>query len=103
VKKLDYYCNCINWPKDDIETGLIPMIDRSQRITYKTFLQHVSINDLEELFPDYTWGPGKKGLRISKDFNVSFHRSKLQGNLMYYVRWSGVEYVFGNITNVTTT
>jgi len=36
----------------------------------------------------------KDVLKIDEDYSVSFHRSKFKGKRCYYVRWSGIEFIF---------
>lgn len=100
MERLPYYCNCVSWPKQDVdaEGGLCDMIDRSIEITRRTFLKHVDrvqLLDLE-LSLSYTkhW---TQGLTMASDWSVSYHRSKLHGKTVYYFRQSAIEYVFAEV------
>lgn len=35
-----------------------------------------------------------RGLTMAGDWSVSYHRSRLHGRAVYYLRWSAIEYVF---------
>lgn len=93
-----YWRDCTSFRQAEVPM-LQEMIDRAIEITWKTFRQHVSTEDLETLFPDYHWrqGPCPKtdwGLRLKDDYAVSFHRSRYNGQAVYYVRHSSIEYIF---------
>lgn len=79
--------------------GYVPalrrMIDNGRSVTYRTLLKHVPVDELARLFPDYEWRPGiKNELRLKDDWAVEFSRSHWRGERCYYVRWSGIEFVF---------
>ncbi len=90
-----YYCCCVNWPRADVEDGLIPMIDDAITITRRTLLRHVNRADLLMLEDglQYDRHP-KQGLTMAADWAVSYHRSKLHGKRVYYFAHSGIEHVF---------
>ena len=97
MSDLTYHNNCVNWPATDVhaEGGLVDMIDSSLDVSRKTFLQHVdreSLQDLEEQL-GYEKHP-KQGLTMAGDYCVSYHRSKLHGETVYYLKHSAIEYVF---------
>lgn len=77
------------------EGGLNDMIGRSLPISRRTFRKHVFIPDLLELEREmgYASHP-KKGLTAASDPFVTYHRSKLFGRVVYYLRWSRIEYIF---------
>ena len=94
---LKYHNNCVNWPAQDVHAGggLGDMIDSSLDVSRKTFLQHVdreSLHNLEETL-GYEKHP-KQGLTMAGDLHVSYHRSKLHGETVYYLKHSAIEYVF---------
>ena len=92
---MKYYNNCVNWPNDDVENGLIPMIDNSIEITRRTFLKYIDKTELSmierSLGYDKHW---KHGLTMAGDLYVSYHHSKLHGNVVYYFKYSAIEYIF---------
>jgi len=85
-----YETNCVNSTYEDIS----PMVDAKRNVTYKTFLKHVSFADLSDLFPFYGTHPKQGLLMIKNDWHVSYHRSKFKNQRCYYIRHSGIEYVF---------
>ena len=86
-----YLINCVGSTAEKINT----MVDQAKEITYDTFVKNVSIKELEDMFPFYEWGPGKKGgLRLKDDYAVSYYRSKYEGEPAYYIDHSAIEYVF---------
>jgi len=62
-------------------------------ISYQTFRKYVSGEDLRELFPVYGWGM-KGELHLVDDWHVSYHRSKYKGKYYYYIKHSGIEYIW---------
>ena len=98
MNKYVYFANCVNWPGDAFETdGLSDMIDNQIEIKRDTFLKHVNHSELKNIERnlDYAAHP-KQGLTMASDWHVSYHRSKLYGKRTYYLRHSGIEYVFKN-------
>lgn len=97
MSKLTYHNNCVGWPKHDVhaEGGLCEMIDRAIDITRNTFLKHVNREGLQNLEESlgYDKHP-KQGLTMAGDFHVSYHRSKLHGETVYFLKHSAIEYVF---------
>jgi len=88
-----FYCTCVDWPKNDIDSdsGLCDMVDRSIDITRATFLKHVDKMDLSLLESGLGYN---SDFKMSHDYAVSYHRSKLHGKRVYYFRHSAIEYVF---------
>lgn len=81
------------------------MVDTASDITWRTFSKYVSIDHLQELWPFCTYSyRGEKynpitgeltaPFSLKADWAVSFHKSKFDGKLCYYIRHSGIEYVF---------
>lgn len=97
MSELNYLNNCVGWPRDDVsaEGGLSDMIDRALDITRSTFLKHVNRESLHELETNlgYDKHP-KQGLTMAGDYHVSYHRSKLHGETVYFLKHSAIEYVF---------
>ena len=91
---MQYYENCVGWPKHDID-ALIEMVDGGIDITRRTFRKHVDKSDLEclELELRYATHPSR-GLTMAGDYHVGYHRSKLHGKTAYYFTHSCIEYVF---------
>ena len=88
-----YVTNCVNVPESDVD-ALIEMIDNAKDTSYDALSRRVGVPLLKEHFPGYAWG-SERGLRMTKDYAVSYHRSTFKGKRVYYVRWSAIEYIFG--------
>ena len=85
---------CVSWPADDVD-ALIQMIDAAIQITRRTFLQHVDRTELRYAEHGLGYcGHPKHGLTMAGDYHVSYHRSKLHGETVYYFRHSAIEYIF---------
>ena len=71
------------------------IIDNSKEITRKTFLKHVDSFNFREKEKDlgYESHP-KKGLTMAADWHVSYHKSKYKNRVVYYFRWSSIEFIF---------
>jgi hypothetical protein len=93
-KKYTFYRTCVEWPREEVDY-LIEMIDMATDITRDTFVRHVNKLDLNafehQMGYDDHW---KKGLTMSQDWAVSYHRSYLKGERVYYFRHSAIEHVF---------
>ena len=86
-----YETNCISstakWIND--------MTDQAREVTYSTLARRVGAEQLKEVFPYYTWGPGPDpGLRLKDDWTVGYYRSTYRGRPCYYVEHSSIEYIF---------
>ncbi|WP_444679581.1 hypothetical protein [Halomonas sp. E19] len=97
MKDMIYFNCCVDWdPKDvHVDGGLCDMIDEEVSITRRTFLAHVDPTDLHhvESMLGYAKHP-RQGLTMAGDFHVSYHRSRLHGECVYYFKHSAIEYVF---------
>lgn len=69
------------------------LIADATEITWKTFIKHVDIDDLLEMFPQYMKS-GRWGLTIGNDWSISCHKSIYNGQPCYYLQHSGIEYIF---------
>lgn len=94
---MKYFNNCVNWNRGDVhrEGGLCDMIDQAIDISRRTFLRHVDRDNVRELEAGlgYEQHPAR-GLTMAGDYAVSYHRSKLHGERVYYFTQSAIEYVF---------
>jgi hypothetical protein len=70
------------------------MMDGARRIGYRTFTKAVGLDSVQSIFRDYGWGHQRGDLRMKNDPYVYYYRSKYDGKLCYYVRHSGIEYIF---------
>lgn len=93
-----FFNSCVNWPESDVHApgGLCDMIASAIQITRRTFLRNVDQQDEAELEKAFGYAPHDKtsSLTMARDWAVSYHRSKLHGKVVYYIRHSAIEYVF---------
>ena len=92
-----YYNNCVNWPREDVRTqdGLCAMIDSARDITRRTFLRHVDREQMREMEKGFGYSVSRDGgLTMPRDYHVSYHRSRLHGETVYFFKHSAIEYVF---------
>jgi len=83
-----YYTCCVDSTAELIDE----MVERSIKITWKTFKKHIHLSDLQDLFPFYAWEG--KGLKLKDDWAVSFYKSVYDGKDCYYIYHSAIEYIF---------
>ena len=92
-----FYRTCVDWPEGDVHAdgGLCDMIDQATDISRRTFLKHAQDKSRRELERDlgYEDHP-KRGLTMAGDYHVSYHRSTLHGERVYFFKWSAIEHVF---------
>lgn len=74
---------------------LVNMIDEEKLIVYRTFREHVNLDDFLELqvLLGYQLNP-KKGITIKEDPQVKYFKSSYRAASCYYVRVRGIEFVF---------
>jgi hypothetical protein len=92
-----YYRCCVSWPPNDVhcEGGLCDMINDAIQVSRKTFLKHVQDKSLRETEEQLGYADHpKRGLTMAGDYHVSYHRSKLHGERVYFFKHSAIEYVF---------
>jgi len=92
-----FYCSCVNWPREDVSAagGLCDMINHARMISRRTFLANVEPDSYRELETDLGYARNSRsGLSMARDWAVSYHKSKLHGETVYYIRHSAIEYVF---------
>ena len=95
MKRLPFYCDCVGWPREDVP-ALCEMIETARSITRRTFLQHVNREHQAELEARLGYAPHDRDsiLTMCRDYHVSYHRSTLHGETVYYFTHSAIEYVF---------
>lgn len=84
-----YLTNCVN---SNDGPGVREMIDGARQVTWKTFIRHVPVKEIKELFPFYAWRG--RGLHIKSDYAVAFYKSKYRGQKCYYIEHSRIEYIW---------
>lgn len=96
--KAIYIGCCVNWPPDDVwvSGGLSDMIDQQLSITRRTFCKNVDRQSREDLERDFGYAPHDKDavLTMASDYLVSYAKSKLHGETVYFINHSAIEYVF---------
>lgn len=67
---------------------------------WETFLQHVPLNEVQDLFPHYRYRHNQHtkewagSYHLKDDLSTSFWKSKYRGQTCYYIVWSGIEYIW---------
>lgn len=93
-----YFNNCVNWDRSDVhaEGGLCDMIDAARNITRRTFCARVDRLSREEQERGLGYAPHDPGavLTMKRDYHVSYHRSTLHGQRVYFFKHSAIEHVF---------
>ena len=88
-----YALNCT-----DVEDGMEiqEMINRTKKVSWKEFNQHVSIEQIKKALGEEThvWDKKEKGLKIWQDPYVYYYRSEFRGEPCYYLDYSSIEYIF---------
>ena len=89
-----FYSDCVSWDEADVD-NLSSMIDDSSTITRETFLKHVDKEEFREMERTFGYAVGReKGLKMADDWAVSYSKSKLHGQLVYFFTHSAIEFVF---------
>lgn len=92
---MEFIGDCVGWPARHVRE-LCNMQDRERDITRATFSKRVGSQNVRELSDNLGYARNKrKGLTMTADYHVGYCRSKLYGVPVYFVRHSGIEYVFG--------
>ncbi len=76
--------------------GLQDMLDGAKKISYRTLVSAVGRNQLADTFPNFDWSRQPRHLTMVNDYVVRYYRSFFDGKPCYYVRESGIEYIFVN-------
>jgi len=91
---LRFHRTCVDWPQNEVP-ALRQMIDDAVQVTRKTFLRHVDRGDLRYLERSLSYAIlPRDGLTMAGDPYVTYHRSKLNNQTVYYFNHSAIEYVF---------
>ena len=86
----EFYSDCVGWPRSKVN-DLIECVDRARSITYQTFCKNVGIEAVKEFEQYHGYD---RFLRLKDDWAVSFNKSKIFGKTCYFIKWSGIEYVW---------
>jgi hypothetical protein len=96
MRNFTYWQNCTNFPTRGPQyDALVQMIDDNREITRRTFLMHADRESRQslELGLSYELHPSR-GMTMAADWHVSYHKSKFNGQTVYYIRYSAIEYIF---------
>lgn len=93
--KWQFVTSCIHANGEDITA----MVRDATPVTFKTMSRVVGepFREQQKLL-NYDTGRERGGLRMSKDFAVSYWRSKYKGKTCYYFRWSAIEHIFTEVS-----
>lgn len=99
MKTFHYLFDCVG---SNDGQGIFDMVQDARQITWETFLRHVNIEEVRELFPDYSYrgeylGPDGMPtcpMHLKDDPYVSFWKSSFRKTPCYYVSHSGIEHIF---------
>jgi hypothetical protein len=86
--KFRYATCCIEAKGEDITE----MVDVAKDITYRAALRHMT--GLLDWARAHGYESRAPGLTLKSDWAVSFHKSIYRGQPCYYLRWSGIEYIW---------
>ena len=79
------------------------MTDNDKEVTWKTFVKHVPLASIKDIFPMYSYrgemynpdtGELKIGFHIKDDWAVRFAKSRYKGKPCYFIQHSAIEYVW---------
>ena len=94
-----YFTNCVHSTAEKIDA----MVEKSRQITWETFRRFVSVNEVRQVFPFYSYQGEKYNpktgeltapMHIKDDWAVSFHKSKYEDQPCVYITHSEIEYIF---------
>lgn len=84
---MDFIISCVTANSGDIQD----MIDAAKEVKIKTVARHTGgLRYLNSLFEYSAFGV----LAIKSDYAVSCWKSRYKGRVCYFIRHSGIEYVF---------
>lgn len=81
---------------------IIALTKSGKRITWETFKKHVSIDEVRNTFPYYSYrgemfnkyGELTCPMHIKDDYAVGFWKGVYDGEPCYYITHSAIEYIF---------
>ena len=87
-----YLTCCVNSTARKIDA----MTEAGREITYQTFRGHVPDVDRWAVQHGYDRPECRQpgGLKLQHDYAVSFYESTYDGESCYYLRWSGIEFIW---------
>lgn len=88
---MEYLCNCVNWPENQINL-LTDIVENAEQISFRVFINHVGTAQVRRLAKE-TFGFGSVNA-MQHDWAIRFYRSVVFGKTYYFIDWSAIEYVF---------
>jgi len=94
-KTYHYFRSCVQIPYAWVDI-LHKCIEDATDITRQTFMRRVNTIEMRHLADDMGYArSGRWGdLTLAQDWLVSYHKSKFNGVVCYYMRHSAVEHIF---------
>jgi hypothetical protein len=93
VKDFTYWRCCGDFHDHEEVKALGQMVEAAKDVTYRTMLSRC-----REML---TWArrqgydlDRRRGLTLSNDPTVSYHKSKFNGQPCYFLRWSAIEFIW---------
>lgn len=90
-QRFSYLGNCTN---SHVASGLEDMMDSAEEISYEEMLSVLGKQELSHHFPQFDWSSRPRDLTMKNDYAVSYYKSTFRGKPCYYIRESGIEYIF---------
>lgn len=79
----------------ELLSEFLEAMDHSLEVSRRTFRKHVCHSSLAMLESELGYARHyKQGLTLAGDWAVSYGRSKMFGKWIYFIKWSGIEFVF---------
>lgn len=96
--KMTFETDCVHSTAELINA----MVDTATEITWKTFRNHIDLQELKSIFPFYSWrgeiynseGELTVTFHIKDDWAVSFYKSNYNNKPCYFLVHSAIEYIF---------
>ena len=95
MEKYKFFHSCVAWPAPYVG-HLLDMIahPKEREISRRTFLKHVEHEDLHMMKHTLGYYPETWARSMRADWRVTYHRSILRGERVYFFTHSRIEYVF---------
>jgi len=81
------------------------MIERERDITYRTFLRVVGLDAVRQFSATHGYVMDRRhdhGTTLKHDWHVGYYRSVWGAELVYFIRWSAMEFIFRRASRIRT-
>lgn len=92
MRQCEYFKSCVDHEPDEVAT-LVAMIENATPVTLATMRRNCIGLDAWAKAQGYE-SDKRRGLTLANDWHVSYHRSTYDGQRCYFVRWSGIEFIW---------